>query len=413
MTQIPQVALIGAGYRGNAYGDIALKNPHFMKFVAVCDIKPDSVAAFAGKHGIAPENCFSDSITMLNTLKNIDAVVIANLDKDHETVAVAALERKFNVLLEKPMASTVEACQRMAAASERNQRFLMICHVLRYTPFFAKIKELIENRTFGTVQSIRASENIGYYHHSHSYVRGNFRRLEDGSPLILAKCSHDMDILHWLTDETPLRISSFGSLKQFTPENAPQGSAERCLDGCVVEMTCPYSARRIYLGEHTGWPVSMISVDTSLEARTQAIRNGPYGRCVYHSDNTVVDRQIVGIEFTNNITASFEVHAFNKRTERHIHIGGSEGELTGCFEDGSLVIKFFDDRSDITMQIETLAGDHMGGDLRLMEDFAAALRAPFGHEIKTAAKKSVTSHIMALAAEQARVSRKVIELRSL
>lgn len=410
MTKIPQVALIGAGYRGNAYGDIALKNPHLMKFTYICDIRPDAVRAFAEKHDIPAENCFADSITMLNAVSNIDAVVVANLDKDHETVAVAALERGINVLLEKPMASTVDACQRMADTAARNQRFLMICHVLRYTPFFAKIKELIENQSFGAVQTIRASENIGYYHHSHSYVRGNFRRLEDGSPLILAKCSHDMDILHWLADATPLRISSFGSLRQFSSEHAPLGSAQRCLDGCMVEATCPYSARRIYLGDHTGWPVSMISVDTSLEARTRAIQSGPYGRCVYHSDNTVVDRQIVGIEFANHITASFEVNAFNKRTERHIHIGGSEGELTGCFEDGTIAIKFFDDRPDIAVNIETLAGDHMGGDLRLMEDFSATLCTPYGRDIRTAAEKSVMSHLMALAAEQARVSRQVIEL---
>lgn len=413
MSRIPQIALIGAGYRGNAYGEIVLKNPHLMKFVAVCDIKSDAVIDFADKHGISPENCFSDYMTMLNTLENIDAVVVANLDKDHESVAVAALERKFNVLLEKPMASTIEACQHMAEASERNKRFLMICHVLRYTPYFSKIKELIDNKTFGSVQTIRACENIGYYHHSHSYVRGNFRRLEDGSPLILAKCSHDMDILHWLTGETPLRISSFGSLKQFKSENAPQGSAERCLNGCLIESTCPYSARRIYLGEHTGWPVSMISVDTSLEARTQAIRNGPYGRCVYHSDNTVIDRQVVIIEFANKITASFEVHAFNKRTERHIHIGGSEGELSGCFEDGTIKIKFFDNRPDIEIQIETLDGDHMGGDLRLIEDFAVALHSPSDHESRTSARKSVTSHIMALAAEEARVTNKVVELQKL
>lgn len=409
MDRIPNIALVGAGYRGNAYGDIALQHPEMLKFTYVCDIRPDAVEAFAAKHSIPPANCFADAETMLNALHDVDAVIVANLDRQHEAVAIGALSRGYNVLLEKPMALSVEACQNLAAAAARHQKFLMICHVLRYTPFFARIKQMLDSGEIGEVQSIRHAESLAYYHHAHSYVRGNFRKLANGSPLILAKCSHDMDILHWLADAKPARIASFGSLKRFRPQYAPQGSSERCLDGCTIEASCPYSARRIYLGEHVGWPVSLISVDTSLAARTQAIKNGPYGRCVYHSDNDVVDRQTVSIEFDNGTVASFEVSAFNKRTERNIHIGGSEGELSGCFEDGSLTIRYFDDRPDQHLVIESLPGDHMGGDLRLIEDFALALKTPFGHELRTAAEKSVMSHRMALAAEEARASGKVIE----
>ena len=194
--------------------------------------------------------------------------------------------------------------------ARKRGKVLSVCHVLRYTPFFSKIKELLDKGCIGRLISIQHNENVGYWHYAHSFVRGNWRNSEDSSPMILAKSCHDMDIMLWLAGADCRSISSYGSLTHFKSENAPEGAPYRCMDGCPVQNECPYYAPRLYLTENTSWPTSVISADTGIEARTKALREGPYGRCVYRCDNNVVDHQVVAIEFKNDVTAVFTMSAF-------------------------------------------------------------------------------------------------------
>ena len=203
----------------------------------------------------------------------------------HTKPAVQALTMGYHVLLEKPMASTEAECRQIEQAASGSGLVLSVCHVLRYTPFYSKIKQLLDEGVLGQMLCIQQIENVGYWHQAHSFVRGNWNNSETTSPMLLQKSCHDMDIISWLMDSRCSRVSSFGSLTHFKPENAPRTAPARCLDGCPAAGICPYYAPRFYLehprAEKDGF-VSAITTDTTRKGILEALESGPYGRCVYH-----------------------------------------------------------------------------------------------------------------------------------
>lgn len=134
-----------------------------------------------------------------------------------------ALQAGYHVLLEKPMSPDPEECIRMGEMASKAGLVFSICHVLRYTPFFSTLKELLDKGAIGRLMSIQHNENVGYWHQAHSFVRGNWRRKDESSPMILAKSCHDLDILLWLAGSDCVKVSSFGSLSHFTASEAPEG----------------------------------------------------------------------------------------------------------------------------------------------------------------------------------------------
>ena len=242
-----------------------------------------------------------------------------------------ALKRGYPTLVEKPLSPHLNECEEMIDLALVTDQWFMLGYPLRFTPFFQKIKSLLAKRAIATGH-VSLEVNVAYWHFAHSFTRGNWNRSDCSSPMILAKCCHDFDILLYLLEQKCVRLSSFGDLGHFKREEAPAGAASRCLDGCDVEPSCPFSALKIYLGEHTGWPVSTISEDRSLEGRKRALEVGPYGRCVYHCDNDVVDHQTVSMQFENGATALLTMSAFTERLSRKIRILGTEGELSGEME---------------------------------------------------------------------------------
>lgn len=404
------LALLGAGNRGaDAYGEYVLGHPGEFRFTAVAEPRRDRRDSFAARHGIPPEMTFASWEDLLSRPRLAEGLIVATQDRMHYDPVMAALAQGYGVLLEKPMAPTAAECVAMAGAAARAGRLLMICHVLRYTPFFAAIKKLLDEGRIGRVVSIQHNENVGYWHMAHSYVRGNWRRRDESNPMILAKSCHDMDILLWLAGADCARLASFGSLSFFKRENAPPGAAARCLDGCRAEPDCPFSARRIYLGENTGWPVSVISLDTSLAARTAALREGPYGRCVFACDNDVVDHQVAALEFTSGATAAFTMCGLTREISRTIKIMGTAGEIAGHMEKGEIVLRVFGGGEE-TVPLAGAAGGHAGGDGGLMRAFAEALREGRPEAALTSAAVSVQSHLMAFAAEESRLTGRVVEM---
>lgn len=404
-------ALAGAGERGaNSYASYALKFPHEIKFVAVAEPDAARREKFSREHGIKEDMCFESWDELLNRPQLADAILICTQDKMHFKPALASLEKGYHVLLEKPMSPDPKECVTLGEYAEKYGRIFNICHVLRYTEFFFTLKRLLDEGHIGKLVSIQHNENVAYYHHAHSYVRGNWRNSETSSPMILAKCCHDMDILLWLAESECKSISSFGSLMHFKKENAPSGAPDRCLDGCPADMECPYYAPKQYLTDNTDWPASVISNDTSLEARTNALKTGPYGRCVYKCDNNVVDHQVVNIEFENGVTAAFTMCAFTYECSRTIKLMGTKGEIRGTMEKDEIEIIDFNTGRRDTIKLKKSVYGHSGGDFGIMRNFVRMVRDNELNNGLTSADVSVQSHLMAFAAEKSRLEGKVISL---
>ncbi len=413
------IALIGAGQRGmDCYGEYALRYPYEVQFVAVAEPKRERREGFKQAHHLPEESCFADWRDLLAQPKLADAVMICTLDKMHFEPVMAALQAGYHILVEKPLSPDPDECLQMGIAAEKANSIFLVGHVLRYTNFFATIKQMLDGGDIGRLISIQHNENVAFWHYAHSYVRGNWRNSAESSPMILAKSCHDMDILLWLAGADCNYISSFGALTHFTLENAPAGAPERCLDGCPVAQTCPYYAPKIYMTGKGGWPVSVISDDLSMEAVQKALQQGQYGRCVYHCDNNVVDHQVVSMEFANSVTAAFTMCAFTDDVRRTIKLMGTKGEIRGVIDQNRNEVEVFEFSSRthkvIELQNEGGTEGHGGGDFGLMRHFVHLVRSgrSDGRQTElTSAAISVQSHLMAFAAEKSRLERRVINLQ--
>ena len=402
--------VLGAGARGRVYADYAKAHPEEIRIVAVAEPKADRLARFARDYGVPEAACYTDWAELLAQPRLADAALICTMDHLHYAPCMEAIRQGYQILLEKPMSPSAAECAAMQRAAEEKGVVLAVCHVLRYTPFFSKIKQLIDGGAVGEVQVIEQTEHVCYWHQAHSFVRGNWRRKDESAPMILAKCCHDLDLLSWMAGAACRSLSSYGGLAHFTAEHAPAGAPARCLDGCPASESCPYYAPKLYLTENTDWPTDTISVDMSLEARTEALRTGPYGRCVYHCDNDVVDHQVVAMEFENGIAATLTMTAFTPRLTRTVRVMGTKGMIEGDLEQCTVTLQPFGGEAQ-TFSAEVLGANaygHGGGDVGLMHDFVLQVRG--GGEGRTSAKQSLESHLMAFAAEQARVSGAAVEL---
>ena len=414
-----EAVLIGAGNRGYyAYGPYALQHPDEIRFTAVVEPHDERRHRFAEAHAIPQERQFRTWEELYAQGQIAQALLNCTLDRMHLDSTLPALEMGYDVLLEKPMANTLAGNVRLVQTAEQHGRLLMICHVLRYTAFFSTLHEVIASGRLGDVITVEHRENVVYWHMAHSFVRGNWRNSQIESPMILAKCCHDMDILFWNLGPVT-RLNSFGSLVHYRPENAPPGAPERCTDGCPVADDCPWYAPRLYLQEYTGWPTSVISEDTSLEARRRALETGPYGRCVYHCDNDVVDHQTVNMEFASGATGVLFMHGHSHEEGRTMRYDGTRATLRGKFAYGvDDAIEVHDHLTGRVEKVDPQAGTsgHGGGDEGIMAAFVKTLRTPgtalttAGSTSLTTSRESLESHLMAFAAEEARVEGTIVDM---
>lgn len=400
------ILVIGAGERGNSHAYNITKN-NLEKIIAVAELDKERRETMAKKYEIPKANIFESGEQALEKKLELGGVYIATQDKSHYPLAISALEKGYNVLLEKPMATTPEECIEIIKAQEKSKKNLTVCHVLRYAPFFQTIKNITDSKELGEIQNIDLTEKVAYWHFAHSYVRGNWRKEKESSPIILAKSCHDLDIISWLIDSKPQTVFSQGSLRFFKKENAPKNSLERCTDGCQAD--CLYDARKFYLNheKNVPWPYKTISLtDTSEKARKKAIETERYGKCVFKCDNDVCDTQDVLIEFEKGIRANFMLRSGGDDPTRKIYIQFEKGEIYGDLREGEIIKTKYSARKDqIKMQkIYTKAkGGHGGGDEILINDFIQSLNSN-AKENLTSAKKSLQSHLLAFASEKSRHS---------
>ena len=416
MSKKISIALIGAGQRGmDCYGQYALRYPDEAQFVAVAEPSATRRENFKQQHGLSDEYCFNDWQNLLAQPRLADALLICTLDTLHFEPVMAALQAGYHVLVEKPLSPDPYECLQMGKAAAEAKRVFLVGHVLRYTDFFSTLKHILEENQIGQLISIQHNENVAFWHYAHSYVRGNWRNTKESSPMILAKSCHDMDILLWLANSDCTHISSFGSLSYFTAQIAPEGAPDRCLDGCPVANTCPYYAPRFYITGQTGWPASVISNDLSTEGILKVLKEGPYGRCVYHCDNDVVDHQVVNIEFASGATAAFTMCAFTNNISRTIKLMGTRGEIRGVIDQDRSIIEITEFGTGVqrvfNLHSESGTQGHGGGDAGIMRHFVQLVKEDGQKTGLTSAANSVQSHMMAFAAEQSRLEKKVINLQ--
>ncbi len=404
--------LIGAGGRGlHNFSPYILQHPHEIQLVAVAEPVEERRKKIQELHGIDDSMAFSSWEELLDKPRLADAAIIATMDYMHFVPTCRALEKGYHVLLEKPMSNDPKECLIMGDMAKKYDRVFSICHNMRYTNFFMTIKKLLDEGRIGRLISIQHNENVGWWHMAHSFVRGNWRNSDETSPMILQKSCHDMDLILWMAGADCTKISSFGSLTHFKRENAPEGAPERCLDGCPVEEQCPYSAIRLYLSEKPLWVARVISMDQSIEARTKALREGPYGRCVYYCDNNVVDHQVVNMEFANEVTAAFTMCGHCSVNGRTVKLMGTKGEIRGHGEMNELEVFDFASQTREIIKLNNEAGGHGGGDYRLMRDFVRLVASDGKLKGLTEASISVQSHLMAFAAEKSRVEGRTIDMK--
>ena len=402
--------VLGAGSRGSIYASYAKEHPEELRIIAIAEPRRDRLDALAEEVGVSPEHRYTSWESLLAQPKLADCAFICTLDDDHIAPALKAMELGYHLLLEKPMSNREDECRQIVETAHRTNCTLAVCHVLRYTPFYMTLKTLLDKGAVGQVTTINQIENVGYWHQAHSFVRGNWRNTKETSPMILQKSCHDMDIILWLMGSNCTRVQSFGSLRHFTPENAPEGAAKRCLDGCPHVDTCPYSAPKLYLDmNRNGWPVDVITTDMSLEGRRKALEEGPYGRCVYHCDNDVVDRQVVNLEFENGGVATFTMTGLTADFCRELKIFGTEGQIQANMGTNEIVLhRFGEEKQTIPVDMGIEASGHGGGDYGIMADFLRILRE--GGESRTSAEVSLQSHLICFAAERSRKENIVVTL---
>ncbi|WP_309122027.1 Gfo/Idh/MocA family oxidoreductase [Paenibacillus sp.] len=411
MKQVTAVVL-GAGGRGRAYAQYALDFPNEMNIVAVAEPDETRRRTFAEMHGISEDRRFDDWETLLSQPRMADAILICTQDRMHYEPAIRALEQGYHVLLEKPMSNDLTECVSLAEAAKQVDRVFSVCHVLRYTPFFSTLKRVIEEGRIGDLVTIDMIENVGYWHQAHSFVRGNWSRAGESNPMIMAKSCHDMDILVWLAGADCAKLTSYGGLRHFTKENAPEGAPLRCLDGCPARDECAYYAPDIYFGVEDAKGLGLaLTNDPSVEGIMEALRTGPYGRCVYHCDNDVVDHQVVAMEFENRITATFTMTAFTTDGGRTVKLMGTKGQIRAHMGKGVIEISDFKTGRVETIQLAMSAHGHGGGDRGIMKDFSELVRSGGKSESLSSAAVSVQSHVMAFAAEQSRLAHRSILIR--
>jgi predicted dehydrogenase len=423
--QDPVTAIIvGAGHRSLIYASYAETYPDQLQITGIVEPDPVRRSLTAKRFNISDENCFESVEHLVHGSKIADAVINGTMDELHVKTTMPLLKAGYDILLEKPIATSEDDMLQLYQAANGYNRRVMICHVLRYAPFYSEIRKTVAAGEIGTVINIQTAEHVSYHHMAVSYIRGKWNSLEScKSSMLLAKCCHDLDIIAWMSGAKPVKVSSFGSLTQFKPENAPEGSGYRCLDDCKIEAACTYSARKHYLeqgrwGSYV-WNNDHLGVNPTDEEKINVLRtSSPYGRCVWHCDNDVVDHQSVIVEFEDGCTVTHNMIGATSRPCRTIHIIGTQGEIHGVLEDGYFSIRHPDVRagheySERQIHVNVTNDSHGGGDWRLVEDFVSVMRGEAPSISSTSLEKSIRGHQIGFAAEKSRLEGRVVDITAI
>lgn len=411
--------LIGGGDRGSSYLKFLQINPECFKVVALAEPVKEKREYLQDLYNVPESLCFESYEEVLNMPKFADIVMICTQDKMHFEPAMKAIDKKYDLLLEKPIAPTANECIEISQAARNNGVKVLVCHVLRYTPFYKCIKRIIRSGKLGDVVNINHIEGVGNVHMSHSFVRGNWRKADESAPMILAKCCHDTDLIQWLLDEPCTKVQSFGSLAHFCSENIPENATNRCTDGCPYQDSCFYYAPALYKIDTAEVQhfraIAANKFNPTDEEVDEILKISPYGRCVYCCDNDVVDHQIVNMQFGNNKHATLSMSAFNKGGRKTTFMG-TKGELYADMENQQ--VEFYDFATMRKTNLYTpdsefdqsIAGGHGGGDSGIMQDLYEYIANNNPSDSISDISVSCMNHLICFAAEESRINNTVIDM---
>ena len=398
------IAIFGFGGRGKIYAD----NFRYLgvEVTAVCDYSEARLQIAREQYPNA--TTYADEKKFFAAGKLADVLVVATLDDQHYLPTVKGMELGYDIILEKPISFVRRECDGIAEIARRTGKKVTVCHVLRYAPFYAKAKALLDRGDFGKILHISMSEHVGFYHFAHSYVRGPWRNTQTSAPVILAKSCHDLDLFAWFMDCKCEKISSFGGLDHFIPENAPEGASKRCSD-CKYRESCPYSCFKIYLNDEYERLAALarhgrLGGTKEEIAATLSDGKNPYGRCVYACDNNVFDHQVVNMRFENGATGQFALWAQSEHMQRTLHIICEKGEIYGKEgENRQLCYRFYGNPTeehtiDIVYENE-IYSSHGGGDMGLVKAFTDNSEVADG-KMRSDIFLSLESHYMGFAAQE-------------
>lgn len=416
--------IVGAGHRAFVYSELAKTNPELLKIVGVADPNPVRRKKAMEYFGFSEDMCFNSAQELAEKGRLADAVINGTMDEQHLETAIPLLNAGYDMLLEKPFAVCEEDMRQIVDCAKKNNSKVMICHVLRYTPFYYAIKERIVNGEIGDIINIQMTEHVSYHHLSTSYIRGKWANSDKcHTTMLLAKCCHDIDLMMWFMSETkPVSISSFGSKFQFKPENAPENAGTICMKDCPLVDECVYSTKRLYIDHPDRWSFYVWDALEGIENPTIDDKialmktDNPYARCIYKCDNNVVDHQSVLVNFASGATGTHNMVGGSAEPRRNIHIIGTKGEIFGNFEESKFTVLKINPSPDahneecdveeidlrVTGDMVGAYGGHGGGDERLAEDFVKFIRGEQPSLACTSIFDSVAGHLCVYLADKSR-----------
>lgn len=425
-----KAALVGAGNRGCVYSDYSLDCPNELEIVAVVD--PNEVHLnFAGdRYSIDKSRRYAQLDDFLKDKVECDFVIDATMDEAHYVTCKKLMLAGYNVQLEKPITSCKQELLELWDIAKSKKIKVAVCHVLRYAPFYKKIKTLINDGVIGEIFSMEFDEHVWMAHYLDSYIRGKWsKESQCGSSFLLAKSCHDMDLICWLNNKTrPKYVSSFGSRAWFVKKNAPEGATEFCYN-CPHNESCYYSAQKVHL-EYDSMPFqTWLGMGKPIEEITKAekaeyLKTSNYGRCAYDSGGDITDRQTVNIEFENGSVATFTMVGGSCKGTRFLHIVGSKGEISGTVGEGCFKLELFDRSAghynpvtqvidvngEIVQSKQVQYGGHAGGDYVIMYELVRYFGGEQPSVSITDLSDSIMSHLICYAAEQSRKTKTVVKL---
>lgn len=425
-----QAVILGYGDRSSRYAEYAKTRPEELEIVGVIDINELKRRQGKEAFSLTDEQIFDSLEAFLQANISCDVVINGTMDEVHYETTMPLLEKGYHILLEKPVTANPEELIAIQKKAEEKECKVVVCHVLRYTPFYSKIKSILDSGKVGKVISMQLNEHVWYGHFVNSYVRGKWRSEKAcGSSLLLAKCCHDTDLMCWLNNVTkPTYVSSFGSKSFFTEKNAPEGATKYCYE-CPNRETCMFDAEKFQIEKdfipfYTWAGINKPLDEITLEEKREFLKHDVYGQCVYQTDMDIVDRQCVSVEFENGSIGTLNMIGGSNKAGRHIHLVCEYGEIEGYIEDNKILVRIFDKEkvwyeeqiidfnaeADLSQEDNSVGG-HYGGDYYIMKDLVRFLNNEPTSVSTTVIDDSINSHLICYAAEKARKEKVVVELQ--
>ena len=380
-----KIGIIGSGHRGRTYINELTKIPEEAVITAVCDTSIERMNLLTDRYKLTEAKKLTSLDEMLSG-DLVDAVIITVPDSFHRWAAEKSFAAGKDVLMEKPLAPTASDCRAILKAHRKSGKLMQVGFVLRNTNFYLKVKEILDGGSLGQIMFMHAAEYLGVQHGT-SFMTRWHRKKKNAGTFLLAKCSHDLDILNWLTGSKPEAVSSFGGTDFFVPG---RGGAKYCSD-CSRAGTCPYKVSTEYY---------------FIEDEKIAPRND---LCAFNDDKDVIDNQVVILQYANKIRATFELQLFHQKGTRRITVGGQNGYLDGDFEENRITVKYNNGRKDEIVEIKSAdESGHGGGDLAFTRSFLEAIRTR-----KTSgagAEAGLAANVIADAIERSRLKMKTVRI---